>query len=63
MYKANGSFQINVDYKWNSTADGLLGKHMAMDDELLFCLKINRASFRLVLAHKAPVGEGQAQSK
>lgn len=55
MYKASGSFQINVDCKWSSTTDRLLGKHTAVDNELLLSLKMNRASFHLVLALKALV--------
>lgn len=63
MYKANGSFQINVDCKWSSTADGLLGKHTAVDNELLLSLKMNRASFHLVLALKAAVGYRQEKGR
>lgn len=37
-YKANGSFQINGDCERNSTADSLLGKHWAVDNELLLSL-------------------------
>lgn len=48
MYRSKGSFQINVDCKWGSTAGSLLGKPTAVDNDLLLSFKMSRASFHLV---------------
>lgn len=48
MHRSKESFQINVGCKWGSTADSVLGKPTAVDNDLLLSFKMKRANFHLV---------------
>lgn len=48
MYRSKESVQINVDFKWGSTAGSLQGEPTAVDNDLLLSFKKSRASFHLV---------------